>query len=448
MAFEFRLPDVGEGIDAAEIVRWFVDVGDTVAEDDPLVEVQTDKAIVELPSPRAGTVLSLGGAPGDVVAVGEPLARLGGTPAGESEGAGAPRAPGAANGSRDAPSAPRSGSPAAVDGLGGPQGPAADSGAPAPVARDGAGTASPVDRPLASPAVRRAARERGVDLAAVAGSGPGGRVLRQDVEGLGSAAARPHHESVVAGTGPARDGARRVRAPREDEVVALRGTRRVIAQNMSRSWRSVPHIIDFREADTSALASLRAKLNHRFEAEGRSPITLMPILAKIATSVVRRHRALNASFDEEREQITYHGAVHLGVATSAPEGLVVPVLHDADQKSLAELADELAVLTRAARDRKLSPVQLSGGTFTVNNYGALGSTLATPIIVPGQSANLGFGRVATKPVVDGGEIVARPVMALSCSGDHRVMDGLELAAFCNDVVAAIEDPALLLADLV
>ena len=423
MAFEFRLPDVGEGIDAAEIVRWLVGVGDRVAEDDALVEVQTDKATVELPSPYAGTVLRLGGAPGDIVAVGGLLALVGEPSDAERAVPGAEPAVRAGNGSQPA----RGELPGAV--------------------RGGSELVTPAGRRLASPAVRRAARELGVDLATVAGSGPGGRILRQDLELLHRDEARPQRGAAASPVTPAPHGIPSLRAPREDEVVPLRGTRRVIAQNMTRSWRTIPHIIDFREVDTSALASLREKLNHRFEAEGRPRVTLMPILAKIASSVVRRHRSLNASFDEEHELITYHGPVHLGVATSAAGGLVVPVLRDADRKSLVEIADELAMLADAARNRRLSAAQLTGATFTVNNYGALGSTLATPIIAPGQSANLGFGKITTKPVVEAGEIVARPVLSLSCSGDHRVMDGLELAAFCNEIVSAIEDPALLLADL-
>jgi pyruvate/2-oxoglutarate dehydrogenase complex dihydrolipoamide acyltransferase (E2) component len=434
MAFEFRLPDVGEGIDAAEIVRWLVGVGDTVAEDDALVEVQTDKATVELPSPYAGTVLRLGGAPGDLVAVGELLAIVGEPSDAEPAVSGPKDAEPPASGPKDAQRA-GNGSQRASSELRG-------------AVRERSELMSPAGRPLASPAVRRAARELGVDLATVVGSGPQGRILRQDLALLHLEEARPQHGAAEPSATPVPDGLPRVRALRDDEVVPLRGTRRVIAQNMARSWRTIPHIIDFREAEASALASLREKLNRRFEAEGRPRVTLMPILAKIASSVVRRHRSLNASFDEEHELITYHGAVHLGVATSAAGGLVVPVLRDADQKTLVEIADELAMLADAARHRKLSAGQLTGATFTVNNYGALGSTLATPIIAPGQSANLGFGKVTTKPVVRGGEIVARQVLPLSCSGDHRVMDGLELAAFCNEIVSAIEDPALLLADLI
>lgn len=432
MTFEFRLPDLGEGMDSGEIVEWLVTVGDFVREDDRLVEIQTDKAIVELPSPHTGTVLSLGGKAGDTVPVGEIIAVIG-----EPEESPAMAPPGPVTATKPAPPAVPSAAapqPAVTDDAP-PVTSASHAAAPRPAPASTAG--SPISRPLASPAVRGAAREMGIDLVTITGSGPGGRIVREDLDraaggeqGADATAPAPH-------TAPSR----------ADEVVPLRGTRRVIARNMTLSWQTIPHIIDFREADTTALTEMRKALQARAEQAGQARLTMMPLLAKIAATVVRHHPSLNASLDDDREEITYHAAVHLSVAISAPGGLVTPVIRDADSKSVLQLAEEMAALTAAARGRHLTPAQLDGGTFTVNNYGALGSPLSTPIIRPGQAANLGFGRVTDKAVVREGQIVARPMMGISCSGDHRIMDGEHLASFCNDLIAAIENPLLLLAEL-
>jgi pyruvate dehydrogenase E2 component (dihydrolipoamide acetyltransferase) len=405
MPFEFRLPDVGEGIDAGEIVQWHVTIGEYVRADQPLVDVQTDKAIVTIPCPVSGTVLSLPAIEGDTVPVGELLAVF---------------------------DAAELDQPAAMNDMTA----AANDLAPKRTAVPTHGSA----RPLASPAVRALAREAGVDLAALVGSGPGGRLLRQDIvatRGVESTAAAPLPQAT--------------RSPASDEVVALRGTRRVIARGMTLSWQSIPHIIDFREVDMTQLIAARQALRADGERRGGSELadvlTLMPLIAKIAVTVVKRHRALNAALDLDREEITYHRAVHLSVAISAPSGLVTPVIRDADRKSVPDIAREIAALAAAARAQQLTPDQLTGGTFMINNYGALGSPLSTPLIAPGQSSNLGFGRVEERAVARAGEVVVRAVMNVSCSGDHRVLDGQELAAFCNELVATIEDPFLLLGDL-
>lgn len=400
MAFEFRLHDVGEGIDAGEIVEWHVAVGDDVTEDQPLADVQTDKAVVTLPCPTDGVVLKLCGRPGDMIPVGEVLAVFGDRSEGVAE-TGATRE--------------------TV-----PRGPSA--------AADAAALAA--GRPLASPAVRKLARERDVDLRALAGSGPGGRIVRDDVLGSTSTSAAP---------APPADEAR------DDEVVPLRGIRRAIARNMTEAWRTIPHIIDFREVDGTRLIETRRDLRARAEAGGDDELaramTMMPLLAKIAATVAVRHPGVNSSVDMEREEITRHGAVNLSIAISAPDGLLTPVVRDANRKSTPAIAREIAALAEAARRGRLTPQQMAGGTLTVNNYGSLGSSLSTPIIPPGQSVNLGLGRMQERAVVRDGEIVARPIIGLSCSGDHRVLDGADLSAYVNDVVAAIENPVLLLGQL-
>lgn len=423
MELTFALPDVGEGIDGADVVEWRVREGDAVAEDQPLVEIQTDKAIVEIPCPTSGTVVRLCAAEGDRVAVGQPLAVFA-----------------AADGS---PATTAAGPPAA--GAAAPDGPAAP-----PLAPPAAAAAA--TRPLASPAVRRLAREHGIDLATLRGSGPHGRIAREDVlaataggAGRGSGAADAGSVALPASSAAA------PAEPRPGEIVPLRGVRRSIAHTLTAAWQQVPHVIDYREVDATRLVAARAALKAAAQARGDEELaralTVTPLLVKIAALALRRHPYVNASIDLDRDEITLHAHCHVGVATAAPDGLVVPVVHDADARSTHEIASEIAVLASAARGRRLTPRHLSGGTFTVNNYGGLGIWLGTPIVVPPQVANLGVGRLRDQAVVVDGQIVVRPIVPLAVSADHRVLDGDTLAAFVSDVVAAMEDPHLLLGDL-
>lgn len=379
MALEFRFPDVGEGIDAGELVEWHVSVGQSVREDDPMADVQTDKAIVTIPCPTTGVVLELRIEEGGTVGVHEVMAVF------EPDGV---------------PAAPE----------------AAPDPEPAPAARVGAAA-----RPQASPAVRKRAADLGIDLTTIVGSGPGGRIELADLEPSGGDGDRAAHQ---------------------DRTVPLRGIRRTIARAMTESWRTIPHIIDYREADATGLLHWRAELRERAEDERlRGALSLTPLLVAIAVDALRKHPYVNASVDLDREEITLHENHNIGIATATDEGLLVPVLRDAGAKDIAELALEVDGLVHAARDRRLRPDQLSGGTFTVNNYGSLGVWLGTPIIKPGEVANLGFGRVQERPVAIDGQVVVRPIVALSVSGDHRVLDGHTLAAFVADVVRLIEDPA-------
>jgi pyruvate dehydrogenase E2 component (dihydrolipoamide acetyltransferase) len=424
VAFEFRLPDVFEGTASAEIVEWKVTVGDEVKEDQPLVDVETDKAVVTIPCPTDGVVLRLSGAPGETLPVGELLAVFGDRA--ELEGA------------------EEAAEPAAPVAEATTTGERAD-GAPSSPAAAATAAASAAGRPLASPAVRRLARERGIDLGALRGTGAGGRIVRDDV--LATAAA-----TEVEPDGPKPAAPEAVPAPaRGDEVIPLRGIRRTIARNMTHSWQTVPHIVDFREVDASALIATRRELRAQAEAAGDEELaralTMMPLLAKIAATAALRHPGVNSSVDMEREEITRHGAIHLSVATSTPDGLLIPVVRDADRKSIPAIAREIAALAAGARARSLDRDQLTGGTLTVNNYGSLGSQLSTPIIPPGQAVNLGFGRLQERALVRDGELVAAPVLGLSCSGDHRILDGADLAAYVNEVCAAIENPIRLLSEL-
>jgi pyruvate dehydrogenase E2 component (dihydrolipoamide acetyltransferase) len=369
--FEFSFPDVGEGIDSGELVEWHVIEGQTVREDDPLADVQTDKATVTIPCPTTGRVVELRVQVGDIVPVGEVMAVF------EPAAAGAPAA--------DAP-----------------------------------GTV-PAKRALASPAVRRRAAELGIDLAQIDGSGPGGRIEPADLP-------VPAEQTPV---------------PTE-RVIPLRGVGRTIARTMTEAWRTIPHIIDYREADASALLHWRERLREGAQDEQlRQALTITPLLVRIAVEALKRHPYVNASIDMDREQITLHDEYNIGIATATSEGLVVPVLRHADAKDVPQLAREVAELITAARERRLRPEQVSGGRFTVNNYGSLGVWLGTPIIRPGEVANLGIGRLQERPVAVDGEVVVRPIVALAVSGDHRVLDGHTLGAFVSDVVALIEDPAAL-----
>jgi pyruvate/2-oxoglutarate dehydrogenase complex dihydrolipoamide acyltransferase (E2) component len=416
-ALEFRLPDVGEGIATAEIVAWQVAEGDRVREHQDLVEIQTDKATVVIPCPANGVITRLCGTPGDTLDVGTVLAVI------EAEGgAVAPGAPG--NGARDGAA-----------------------GADAP--RDARAAAAPAPRaglPLAAPTTRRLARELGVALEDVAGSGPHGRIVREDVERAAAAGAAPVSPAPAA-PAPAAPRA----APAAGEVVPLRGVRRTIAHALTRAWLEVPRIIDYREVDATALQRARASLRQRAldrgdEALARA-LTPTPLVVRAAVLAARDHPYVNASIDLEREEITLHGHYHVGIATSGPDGLTVPVVHDADRRSLAEIALEIAELAQVARERRLRPEQLAGPTITVNNFGSLGTWLGTPIVRPPEVVNLGVGAIRDRVVAVDGAAVVRPTLVLSVAGDHRVLDGDTLGAFVNQVAALLESPVLLFEDL-
>jgi pyruvate dehydrogenase E2 component (dihydrolipoamide acetyltransferase) len=410
---EFRLPDVGEGIATADILAWRVAEGDRVAEDQDLVEIQTDKAIVVIPCPATGVVRRLCAAEGDSLGVGELLAIFADSADSADDLGQSPRT---SVGSSAIGLRPMGNSQRAGDSPGAPVGAAG--------------------RPLAAPATRRLARELGVDLAAVAGSGPQGRIVREDVERAAAPAA------------PAPAGARPASAPVPGEVVPLRGVRRAIARALTKAWLEVPRIIDYREVDASALVAVRARLKQRAldrgDAELAAALTPTPLIVKAALRALRDHPYVNASIDLEREEITLHRHCHVGIATAGPDGLVVPVVHDAGDLSLAGVAREVAALSRAAHERRLRPEQLAGATFTVNNYGGLGIWLGTPIVRPPEVVNLGVGAIRDQVVAVGGAPVVRPTLALAVAGDHRVLDGHTLGAFVTQVAALLEDPLALL----
>jgi pyruvate dehydrogenase E2 component (dihydrolipoamide acetyltransferase) len=304
----------------------------------------------------------------------------------------------------------------------------------------------------------------------VAGSGPHGRILREDVEraaaGAGAATPGPPADAPLPGrsadTPPpvrasraaarlAAPPGRESSAPSPGEVVPLRGVRRTIAHALTRAWLEVPRIVDYREVDATALLRARASLRQRALDRGdealAKALTPTPFAIRAAVLAAREHPYVNASIDLEREEITLHAHYHVGIAAAGPDGLTVPVVHDADRRSLAELAHEVAALSQAARDRKLSVDQLAGATITVNNFGSLGTWMGTPIVRPPEVVNLGVGAIRDRVVAVGGAPVVRPTLVLSVAGDHRVLDGDGLAAFVDDVAKLLEDPVLLFEDL-
>ncbi|MFF5929855.1 dihydrolipoamide acetyltransferase family protein [Streptomyces hydrogenans] len=428
---EFLLPDLGEGLTEAEIVRWLVADGDMVAVDQPVVEVETAKATVELPCPYAGVVTRRYGGEGDVLAVGAPLVAV--TVEETAAPAGEPRATGSGSvlvgyGTRETPR--RRPAPAAVPAR------------PAPVPGSApAGPAGPV--PVVSPLVRQLARRHGLDLRSVPGSGAGGLILRSDVD---AAIRRAEREPagvlpVAAVPGPAHgphgsDGPEPVRVP-------LRGRRAVAAAKFSRSRREIPDATCWVEADATALLEARSALAR----PDGAPIGLLALLARICVAGLARHPQLNASVDTAREEIVRWPATHLGFAAQSARGLTVPVVRDAHLRDTAGLAAELARLTAAARAGTLTPAEVTGGTFTLNNYGVFGVDGSTPILNHPEAAMLGVGRIAEKPWVHEGRLAVRRTVQLSLTFDHRVCDGAEAAGFLRHVADRVERPLRLLEDL-
>ena len=411
-----KMPDLGEGIAEVELVAWHVQPGDAVLEDQMLADVMTDKATVEIPSPVAGKVMALGGEVGQLLAVGAELIRI------EMEGAvGAAAVP-----ATTAPSpTPLPPSPPAT--------------APKPVApvqaAPAARTARPSgDRPIASPAVRRRAWELGIALQAVPASGTAGRIMQADLDAYVASGAALALQAGVAGT---RD------APRHDEeALRIIGLRRKIAQKMQDSKRHIPHFTYVEEIDVTELEALRARLNAQWGAE-RARLTLLPFLMRAMVLAVHRFPGINARFDDEAGVLTRHGAVHIGIATQTEGGLLVPVLRHAEALDLWASATELARLAQAARGGKATRDELSGSTITLTSLGALGGIVSTPVINRPEVAIVGVNRIALRPVMRGDAVVARQMMNLSSSFDHRVVDGVNAAEFVQALRGLLEYPATL-----
>ncbi len=451
-AREFLLPDLGEGLVEAEILRWLVTVGDPVAVDQPVIEVETAKAAVEVPSPYGGVVVATHGEPGDRVRVGAPLILVSspdqistpdaapehsgnvlvgyGTSAGTRRrrsalGASALGRPGRAGAD------PALGASAAASDRPGPAG--ADSGGPPASSRSERRT------PVVSPLVRRLAREHGLDVATLRGSGPDGLVLRADVErAIARRAAQP-----AAGAAPAQPPQTRPDIPADAERIPLRGVRRAVAEKTTRSRQEIPDATTWVEVDATGLLAARAALNAGQSASD-PPISVLALLARFAVAGLRRFPELNVYYDAERAEIVRLPFTHLSFAARTDRGLTTPVVRDAHLMSTQELAVEISRLSEAARAGRLAPAQLTGGTFTVNNYGVFGVDGATPIINHPEVAMLGLGRITAKPWVVGGELMARQVTQLTLVFDHRVCDGDVAGGFLRHVADCVEQPTRLL----
>jgi len=421
-----KMPDIGEGIAEVELVEWHVQPGDAVVEDQILADVMTDKATVEIPSPVHGKVISLGGRVGDVMAVGSELIRL------EVEGEGNVVAGAPAVTSRAAPAAaaapatkavPPAPTPAPV-----PPPPTAPP--PPPKTRAAPARRAPVEKPTAGPAVRRRAWELGIELKFVPGSGEAGRILHEDLD------------AYVAGrNAPAAAGSRYVERHDEQQIQVV-GLRRRIAQKMAESKRHIPHFTYVEEIDVTELESLRAQLN-ALHGQERGKLTLLPLLARAIVMAVREFPQVNARYDDEAGIVTRHGAVHLGVAAQTDAGLMVPVLRHAEARDPWSTAAEVARLAEAARSGRAGRDELSGSTITLTSLGALGGIVTTPIINHPEVAIVGVGRIVERPVFRDGQVVARKLLNLSSSFDHRVVDGADGARFVQSVRQLLEAPALL-----
>ncbi|MGW4323649.1 dihydrolipoamide acetyltransferase family protein [Streptomyces sp. NPDC004684] len=489
---EFKLPDLGEGLTEAEIVRWLVEVGDVVAVDQPVVEVETAKAMVEVPCPYGGVVTARFGEEGTELPVGAPLLTVAvGEPSGSpaedgADGSGsgnvlvgygtgapparrrrvrpptAPAAPTAfpASAASPAPAAPGAERGAgAVDGAGGVRG--ADGTARADGVRAGGGTRGadgvavasgaratavagraseegPV--PVISPLVRRLARDNGVDLRRLPGSGPEGLILRADVEhAIERGATRTETAPAPVPSSPSPSSAHVTDGTR----MPLKGVRGAVADKLSRSRREIPDATCWVDADATELMRARAAMN----AAGGPKVSLLALLARICTAALARHPELNSRVDLEAREIVRLDHVHLGFAAQTERGLVVPVVRDAHARDAESLTAEFARLTEAARAGTLTPGELTGGTFTLNNYGVFGVDGSTPIINHPEAAMLGVGRIVPKPWVHEGELAVRQVVQLSLTFDHRVCDGGTAGGFLRYVADCVEQPAVLLRTL-
>lgn len=406
--FVMRVPDLGEGSVSAEVIAWKVAAGDTVREDAPLVELSTDKAVVEVPSPVSGVVVAVSGKPGDTLAVGSELAVF--EVEGALEGQGVPSAAPSAR-----PTAPALTAPPARSV---PAAPPVAAASLAPATQDSLLPA----RVMASPATRRRASEIGLDLARVQGTGPGGRIVEADLE-------RAQH-----GT------------PGITEIPVI-GVRRVIAQRMSDSKRNAPHFAYVEEVDVTDLEALRGRLNTARKASGGEAFTYLPFIARALAAAIAGFPQCNAHYDAARNVLLRHAAVHLGIATQTPDGLKVPVVRDVARRDLDDLATEIRRVTEAARSGRARREELSGSTITLTSLGKLGGIVSTPILNAPEVAIIGINKAVERVVVHHGEIAIRRIMNLSSSFDHRFVDGYDAAALIQALKARIETPQDIFGDL-
>jgi len=396
MSFDFKLPDLGEGIAEVELRRWLVAEGDRVVEHQPLLEVETDKAVVEVPAPRAGIVADIRKHEGETVRVGETLLTISDA---TEEPSPTPKRPPSVGIVGSLPEAEEETHPAPAAGFEG----------------------------LATPMVRKMARERGIDLKNVQGSGPRGCITPEDLQRQAGAAQSRK---------PSAGG---------EERLPMRGLRRTIARNVLASQRTTAFVTSMEEVDITEIWEMRMREQGEVESRG-THLTFLPFFIKAAQHALKEHPLLNGSIDDEAQEIVLKRNYHFGIAVDTPEGLMVPVIRDVDKKSIMELAQEIQELGRKARERSISLEDLRGSSFTITNYGHFGGTFATPIINWPDVAIMGFGRIVERPWVHRGQIVIRKILPLSLTFDHRATDGADAAKFLGKVLRYLEDPALLFLD--
>ena len=443
MAHEFRLPDIGEGLTEAEIVRWLVAEGDRVEADQPVVEVETDKAVVEIPSPYSGVVLRHGGGEGEVVEVGQVLVVIGDEnemqadqPASErSEAEPAEAEPAEAE---PVPSPAETPTSAPIVGT-----ISEEAEVLAPAAETARARSNQVK---ALPLVRKLARENDIDLATVEGSGPGGRITREDVEAVIEAPAgvqptpvkEPDEKAEPIGEPAPVMTDTQTPGRGEDVRRPLSRLRRTIAANMSKSWSEIPHVTTFEDVDATRLVEVREALGHRHDMK----IPMEALVIKAVIPALEEFPEFNATLDGE--ELAVHEAHDIGIAVDTPDGLLVAVIRDAGARNVIDLAEEVRRLEEGAKSRSLGPDELTGQTFTVSNIGAVGGGHGTPIIPSGTTAILSVGRAREKPMVFDGDLEIAPVMPLSLSYDHRVIDGAMGRRFISLIIENLEEPALFL----
>ena len=442
---ELKLADLGEGMHEAEIVEWLVHEGDTVKLDQTVVKVETDKAIVEIPAPVSGRVSKILVPNGQTAKVGDVLVVFD-TPSASTNG--------------DRTSSAKDATPTATNGQS--TGPASSAAS--------ANQSTPARRVLAAPAVRKRAFELGIDIEQVRPSNPNGRVSLDDVEAFAQQAkstssptpvgtrfiASPPSASEPSASEPSASALaasppvtseRAAIAPAQDERQPLTGLRKRIAEHMERSWRTIPHATAFGEVDATALIALRDAIKPAAEQRGIR-LTYMPLLVKLLLPVLKEFPIFNASLDEERREIIYKRSYHIGIAAATPEGLLVPVLRNADRLTLLEIAAGVDRLIEGAKQRTLSLPEVSGSTFTLNNVGSFGGSTGTPIINYPEVAILAVGRIEEKAIVQHSAIMARPIMPLALSFDHRLIDGASSGAFMSRFKELVERPQQLMLDMV
>ena len=437
--FEFRLPDIGEGVTEGEIVTWLVAVGDSVSEDQDMVEVMTDKATVPIGAPKAGKVVALGGKVGDVVPVGEVLIVL---EVGGAEAA----APAPAAAAAPVAAAPAAAAPVAAAAAPVAAAPAAVASAVGDIRESLPGMSSAAQgKALAAPATRKLARELGVELGSVVGSGPSGRITAEDVKaasaGGGSAAAAQGGGSAIslAPAAPVASGS-------GDQRVAIRGMRKRIFENMARAKRTAAHFTYVDECRSEALMACRKRCLG-FAEEAGLKLTFLPFIVKAVVAALKKNPALNCLVDDSSNEMILKSEYNIGIAISTDSGLVVPVLRNADRLSIIQIGKEIERLSADARVGKIQREDLGGSSFTITSLGKLGGLFATPVVNYPEVAILGIHEIKTKPVVDGDEIKVGKVMCLSLSFDHRIIDGTVGAAFAQDIISFLQTPDRLLVEM-